>query len=191
MTKLKTGTTTNNIETTVLMKSTINKFGKHFLLGLKDGEKIYLERPSFDCSWYWGFGYLHTFTNNRAPELSRDISSHTHFDTTFKSYENIFTGKEKSLLDKTVLNDRETWQLYELMKTAYNARNYSDMLHKHGAHITKNVCADYIGNDAEYKRINNDLLPRVFKEIELILSPDAEKSNISEYWEKIIEKGVI
>lgn len=24
----------------------------------KTNERIYLEKPSFDCNWYWGFGYL-------------------------------------------------------------------------------------------------------------------------------------
>lgn len=33
-----------------------------------DNEKLYLSKPSWDCDWYWGFGYvgnknLHTHLN--------------------------------------------------------------------------------------------------------------------------------
>lgn len=40
----------------LLAKKTINKFGKHYLLGInKEGKHIWLEEPSWDCGWYWGF----------------------------------------------------------------------------------------------------------------------------------------
>ena len=67
-----------------MKKKIINKFGKHFLLGINhDGEYVWLEKESWDCGWYWGFGYLHTYSNNRCPERSRDLNSHFHFDSTF------------------------------------------------------------------------------------------------------------
>ena len=128
---------------------------------------------------------MHTYTNNNCPERSKDISCHTHFDTTFTSYETLFPGREKSLLDKSVLTDAETWKLYELFKTAYTMRNYSDLLHTHGAHITTNPCADIIGNDNEYKRINADVLPEIFKQIELLLTPDDGRAEIIAYWDNI------
>ena len=62
-------------------KRIINKFGKHYLLGInKDGDYVWLEKESWDCDWYWGFGYLHTYTNNANPERARDIDMHTHFN---------------------------------------------------------------------------------------------------------------
>lgn len=56
-------------------------FGKEvYLIGInEDGEKVFLEEPSWDCGWYWGFGYLETYTNNRQITRSRDIQSHSHF----------------------------------------------------------------------------------------------------------------
>ena len=35
-----------------------NQNGK-YLLGInKEDKKVYLTKPSWDCSWYWGFGYI-------------------------------------------------------------------------------------------------------------------------------------
>jgi hypothetical protein len=63
-------------------KKQSHAFGKDiYLLGkTTDGELIWLEAPSWDCGWYWGFGYVETYTNNRRPDLAKDISSHSHFN---------------------------------------------------------------------------------------------------------------
>ena len=87
-----------------LKKKTINKFGKHYLLGVnKDGKHVYLEEPSWDCGWYWGFGYLHGYTNDKAPELSRDISFHTHFDSMFLGGRKCAYDEFKDYFEDTVL----------------------------------------------------------------------------------------
>ena len=60
-----------------------NVFGKNiYLLGQdKDGINYWLESPSWDCAWYWGFGYVETYTNNRNPAKAKDITLHTHLDS--------------------------------------------------------------------------------------------------------------
>ena len=59
-----------------MKKQVINKFGTHYLLGRTySGQKVWLQKESWDCGWYWGFGYLHEFTNNEYPELARDIDA--------------------------------------------------------------------------------------------------------------------
>ena len=191
MTTLISGTKKNDLNNCIMTKKTIEKFGKHFLLGFGNGTTVYIQRPSWDCGWYWGFGYLHTYTNRNCPERSKDLSTHTHFDTAFPTYDTFLLNQQKSRLDKSVLSESEMWQLYELFRSAYKAREYSDMLHTHGAHITTNPCADVIGNDAEYKRINNVVLPTIFMQIELLLAPNPEIPEIQDFWAKIIEKGVI
>ena len=191
MTTLISGTKKNTLNNEIMAKKTTNRFGKHFLLGFGNGTTVYIQRPKFDCGWYWGFGYLHTYTNRNCPELSKDLSTHTHFDTAFPTYDTFLLNCDKSRLDKSVLRESEMWQLYELFKSAYKAREYSDMLHTHGAHITTNPCADVLENDAEYKRINNVVLPTIFMQIELLLAPNPEIPEIKDFWGKIIEKGVI
>ena len=152
-------------------KQIIHKFGKHYLLGIdKDGIKHYLDDPSFDCGWYWGFGYIHTFTNNRNPVASRDISSHYHFDS-FGKDKCMYDGIKEKFTELTV-SDKELWTLCELMKTAYIMRSYSDMLHSGGAHYTTNPIKEEIKNSDEYNRINHELLPKIFEEVEKILTPE-------------------
>ena len=65
-----------------IAKKQSKAFGKDiYLLGEdQDGTKYWLEAPHFDCGWYWGFGYIETYTNNRRPDLAKDIASHQHID---------------------------------------------------------------------------------------------------------------
>ena len=131
---------------------------KYYLLGVnKQGEHVYLMEASWDCDWYWGLGYVRTFTNDRCPQLSRDIRMHDHFDSMFlkkdlhDSFLEYFTD--------TVLTDDEIWALLELMKSLYKLKEYSDFLHLGGAYVTKNPCENEIRNDEEYKRINQFVIP--------------------------------
>ena len=162
-----------------MKKQVINKFGKHYLLG-KDanGVKHYLEAAKWDCGWYWGFGYIHTYTNNGRPEMSRDINNHYHFDSFRKDANGraccLYDGI-KAALSELVLSDKELWTLCELMQTFYTMREYADLLSRGGAHYTENPHKEAIKNDAEYKRINKVILPRVFDSIYDLLTPENEK----------------
>jgi len=170
-----------------IKKRIVNKFGKHFLLGKnKEGDYLYLESPSWDCGWYWGFGYIHIFTNNKRPELSKDISSHFHWDSGIVGTHEKYDFDKQCFIDdkkyvhhfneweeivESVLTDDESWKLAELMKTAYNLRTTAEVLGRGGSHITNNICQDIIKNEGEVKRINEKVLPAIFEEIEKILSP--------------------
>ncbi len=154
-----------------ISKKTINKFGEHYLLGVDArGVKHYLKKPSFDCGWYWGFGYIHTFINNNKPELSRDISEHYHFNS-FEKNTNMFDGIQNAFVS-FVLDNKDLWTLCELMKTAYTLGNYADTLYTGGAHYTTNPCKDIIKNDDEYNRINNVVLPAIFDQVKKLLTED-------------------
>lgn len=144
-------------------------FGKNiYLLGKdKDGIRYWLEEATFDCGWYWGFGYVETYTNNKNPELARDIKSHQHFDTLFLK-ENIFDSFKK-LFVETPLTNEEIWQILGYMKEFYTMKEYSELLHC-GNHITskaKNIKLEENEeeNQKEYERINEKILPKLFKKI--------------------------
>lgn len=148
-------------------------FGKNiYLLGKnKEGHKMWLEEASWDCGWYWGFGYIETYTNNETPELSRDIESHQHFDELFLKKE-IFNSF-KNTFEETPLSDNEIWELLGYMKEFYVMRDYSDLLHS-GNHITekaKNIKEEKHKetNESEYNRINKILMPELFDKIYKIL----------------------
>lgn len=153
-------------------KKIINKFGTHYLLGVdKDGDYVWLEKESWDCDWYWGFGYLHTYTNNINPERSRDLSSHFHFDSTF-----FHTGKGvdeafKEYFQETVLTDSELWQLIDLMKTYYTLRASAEIFRHGYSYFTEKAKIDKLKSPMTEDMINKILLPEVFNKIEQILTP--------------------
>lgn len=143
---------------------------KYYLLGEdSDGERYYLEEGHWDCSWYWGLGYVETYTNNMNPQLSRDISSHSHFDYMFLRGKKCAYDEFKEFFADTPLTDKEIWTLVELMMSAYTCRKYSDMLNTGGSHQTTNPCASVIANATEYNRINEIVIPAILKEVYKLL----------------------
>ena len=147
---------------------------KIYLLGKDtEGVKYWLEEASWDCNWYYGFGYIETYTNNNFPEKSRDINSHEHYDT--KILKNGFTPEEfKKIFPETPLNNSEIWKLNELMETFYTLKKYHAMLHTGGSHVTTNSISKFLKNDAEYERLKNIVFPALFEKIYTILSPEEE-----------------
>jgi hypothetical protein len=153
-------------------KRIINKFGKHYLLGInKDGEYVWLEKESWDCGRYWGFGYLHTFTNNRQPERSRDLSSHFHFDSTFLNGPDCCHDMFKNYFTETVLTDDEMWILCDLMMTYYTLKKSAELF-KHGySYQTQKAKIEKVQSETHYDLVNKVWLPEVFKKIETLLTP--------------------
>ena len=156
-----------------LKKKTINKFGKHYLLGVnKDGKHVYLEEPSWDCGWSWGFGYLHGYTNDKAPELSRDISFHTHFDSMFLGGRKCAYDEFKDYFEDTVLTDSEIWQLVDLMQTCYTLKDAARLHHYGYSHYTDSAKTEEIEDAELEKRINEVMLPAALKKIERLLTEE-------------------
>ena len=149
-------------------------FGKDiYLLGADDeGTMYWLEEPTWDCGWYWGFGYIETYTHNLCPDLALDINSHGHFKCLSNDNRtNLYDGFKKKF-QHTPLANNEIWLLCELMKSYYTLRDYADMCYTGGAHYTGNPCAQVIKNENEYNRINQEVLPRIFAAIRNILDPE-------------------
>lgn len=147
---------------------------KYYLLGEDaDGDRFYLEEAHWDCGWYWGGGYVETFTNNRFPENSKDISSHMHFDGLFfKQPRKNGYDAFKEFFAETPFTDSEVWEILELMKSFYIARGYSDFLYLCGAHYTSNPCGVVIKNEEEYDRINKVVIPSLMEELYKILEEE-------------------
>lgn len=155
------------------MKKDIKRaFGKEiYLLGKKDGINYWLEAPSWDCGWYWGCGYVETYSNNSCPERARDISSHQHFDGLFFNKKNK-NGYDAFLefFDEITLEKKEVWTFVELMKTIYTLKDTAEVLGRGGSHYTTNPCKDVIINNEEVKRINEIILPALFEEVKILLT---------------------
>ena len=158
-----------------------------------DGEKVWLEKPSWDCGWYWGFGYLETMMGNREPSKARDIQCHTHWDScvsnsrknaydwfveTFgKPTTDMWGNKEKADKDtrRCRFTDKQIWTLCELMQTAYSLRRTAEVLGRGKSNYSENPCVKVIKNTREAKRINSKVLPAIFAEIGKIFD-EADKA---------------
>lgn len=142
----------------------------NYLLGEKDGEKIWLVAPSWDCGWYWGFGYLEAY-GRRFGQL--DITTHTHFDS-----EILNNGKTnafnyfKEYFTKTPLTDSEIWLLCDYMQTFYTLRKTAETFRHGYSYFTGKAKIDDLQRTDLEKEINQNMLPKLFKEIEKLLTPN-------------------
>ena len=160
-----------------MKKKMTRVFGKEiYLLGRDvDGINYWLEEPSWNCDWYWGFGYVRTYTNNNSPERSRDIVSHQQFGSLFLKRPNELPQSWHDFFKSgTPLSNEEIWSLMELMKTAYTLREVAGIYHRGGSHISENPCKSALKNAARAQEINQDLLPTIFEAIKRILTDSNE-----------------
>lgn len=134
---------------------TLSNYSK-VLLGYNDNQPIYLSPPSWDCGWYWGFGYL---GNNNC---------HYHIDGLSKD-KNLFDAFKEHFGDTLRVRESDLWTLVELFGTFYALKTTTEVLGRGGSHYTSNPCKDLITNKDEVTRINNIVLPQVFEEIYKIL----------------------
>lgn len=153
----------------------------YYLGTAADGTNYFYQKAKFDCDWYWGIGYVESFTNNNYPWRARDIDCHTHFDYMMDQQMRPSGGRMnwydgfKNVFRETLLTDPEIWKVVEIMKSLYTARAYSDMLHCGGSHYTSNPVAGTIKNDAEYKRINEVVIPALSEKLYSILDGTADQ----------------
>ena len=155
-----------------MKKKTSHAFGKTvYLLGQdEDGINYWLEEPSWDCGWYWGFGYVETYYKNKLPSQAADIDSHQHFDGLF--LDGPECGKEmfKKFFKETPLTDDEIWELTDYMKTFYTLKSVAELF-KHGySWQTGRAKIDSLENKEQEDLVNKVWLPEVFERIKKLLA---------------------
>lgn len=138
---------------------------KNYLLGIskEDKKKVWLAKASWDCGWYWGFGYVETYN-----KWETDIYEHNHFDSLFLK-EDIFHSFV-DYFEETTLSEGEIWELLELMKTFYTLRDYAEFCHNGSAWISSNKFKDILQDKNQEKHINETLIPKICDRIYEILS---------------------
>lgn len=129
--------------------------GKKVFFGTRkeDNTKIYLSAATWDCGWYWGFGYL----GNK--------NEHYHLND-YKNGRNI--NMYDALVEDYDLNPgikANLWVFCELALTIYALRNTAEVLGRGGSHMTTNPCADLIINKDEVNRINEVVLPELMTKL--------------------------
>lgn len=155
-----------------------------YLLGVnKQGKNIWLEAASWDCDWYWGFGYIETYTNNERPDLARDINSHSRWSGLVGKQERYNIDKKCWQLDTnyihhlndnpdmeaTVLTEKESWELADLMKSFYTLKDTAELFNQGNSHLT--TTGIDLKDEQQETHINKDLLPKIFVRVYEILTP--------------------
>ena len=153
-------------------KQVSNAFGKKvYLLGAdSEGIRYWLEEEKWDCDWYWGFGYIETYTTNEDPSMSRDINSHTHATDFLSKWFTEWNGSEPILKDTTFSN-KEGWELSELFEQFYFLQEAAEMFNRGKAFVT-NTEIDTWKDPDKVKEINEVILPKVMTRIKEILTPN-------------------
>lgn len=171
----------------LIKKKTNEAFGKKiFLLGRdEDGINYWLEEAKWNCGWYWGFGYVESYSNNAKPHLSRDISSHSHIDSSFMGQMEKYDSEKQCfvkdvyvsniydnpILSETTFTKEEGWVLSELFKSFYTLEASAELFYMGRCNTATNPCSDLIKNKDWAKNINQEILPMIFEKIYTILSP--------------------
>lgn len=134
-----------------------------------DGD-VFIERPSWDCGWYWGFGYLERWNPRKG-----DIDFHTHINSQFSKDKdgrgcNWYTGMQDLFDQGDVFeNDKQRWKFLEIVKTIYNLKMTAEVLGRGGSHYGNNPLSEEIKNHDEVRRINDYLIPKLIDEMYKVL----------------------
>lgn len=158
-------------ETTTISKQKDHAFNKDvFLLG-KDarGTKYWLESPSWDCGWYWGFGYIETYQGNREPSNARDIDSHSHATNFLSEYFTSWNGSEP-VLTKRTFTEQEGWELCELFQQFYHLKEQAEFYGR-GKMNCGNTTIRSWEDKPLAEKINREMIPVVTARIMEILTP--------------------
>ena len=139
-----------------MKKKQLKAFGREIYLIAKDTEGVlyWLEAPSFDCGWYWGFGYIESYTDNKRPDLSEDINTHQHFSSLSKGYNNIC---DNPYFTDFTFTKEEGKIVTDLFTEFYKLREEAD--------------AAYRKDEVTYKKLIDIELPKVMNEIINIVKP--------------------
>ncbi len=141
-------------------------FGKDiYLLGkFASGEYFWLEAATWDCNWYWGFGYVKSYTNNKNPELAKDVCWHQHVDGLI----NLKIGgnychrlAENPNVEECVLSKDEDYEFSSLLEQFYTLKKAAALFHQQDKKL--------------WKILNEQKLPLIFDKVYALLTPGDNK----------------
>lgn len=150
---------------------TLSNYPAKVFLGRHNDEEIYLSAPSWDCGWYWRFGYLGNKNCHYHVDGLKKIDKYN-FDKKCFEYEfvNLYDGFKKHFGDSFIVKEyNDIWTLCELFATFYTLKECAEVIGLGGSHYTTNPAKEIIINKEECERINNVVLPQIFEEIYKIL----------------------
>ena len=128
----------------------------NFRMGVRHGRGISLRRPSFDCDWYWGFGYL------------GNTQCHYHLNSLETMDWQNDGLRDKNLFDQlkihfgdslTIKDDADLWKFCEIVTTIYTLKEAAELFCHGGSNYSTNPDKDFLKDDAMYLRIVKEMIP--------------------------------
>ena len=158
----------------MLKKQIVHAFGEtYYLLGKdEDGVKWYFQKPTWDCGWYWGFGYLDSFTNNASPEKSKDIAGHTRLSSLMGEFKGNGFDALKHYFHECVLTDEELFEFVDYVKSGYALKEAAELFGRGHSNYTEKAKIDGLVKPDWVKEINEKAIPAINRAIEKLLSPE-------------------
>ena len=124
------------------------------VLGKTENGLMSITKHSWDCGWYWGFGYI----GNK--------NCHMHLDSLLKGETDV-----NKIFSETKLTQNQWWVIRDLFIQAY-ALKEAAAVYRHGGHQTKvDGLTDIIKSPSMELRINEDLgklLDKAWEYLEMI-----------------------
>ncbi len=138
---------------------------KKIFLGYENGIKkvsnrVYLSPPSWDCGWYWGFGYLGNARSHYHVDGLKDNGNHSL---------NLYDALILHFGDTLRVNENDLWTFAELFQSFYNLKLSAETLGQGGAYLSNNPSKEDIKQNKAVEHINKISLPSIFNEIYKIL----------------------
>lgn len=140
-----------------MTKYDINTDYPRITIGKYNDKSIDLVPPSWDCDWYWGFGYL----------SNRDLWTHLSVLLTHPTPKTL----NQQLTDFIITDENDTWIFIELVLSIYHLRSQAEFYKRGYKGITEhNPCRKLNQNRDMYVHINTILIPAHFKALYELLS---------------------
>ena len=126
------------------------------------GKKVYLDKHSFECKWYWSFGHI----------SGKGIR--THFDSVFLTP---ITDIDE-IFEETKISQNAWWIIRDLFIQAYALKKCA-RIYKYGGHqTTKKDITDIIKSQEMADKINQDL-ERILDKIWDVITAEVNKPKLS------------
>jgi hypothetical protein len=110
------------------------------LLGKIDNENIYLSKHSWDCDWYWGFGYI------------GNSKSHFHIDSLLNE-----VWEVNKIFTNATLTQSAWWITRELFHQAYGLKQAAAIYRRGANQVISTGLTDSILSSSKEDQINADL----------------------------------
>jgi len=153
------------------------------LLGIDaQGVALWLTPPSWDCSWYWGFGYIHSKGSHS--HFSGLVGKQEYWDSEkgcFRNGEYINNIYDSLQLIETTFSYNEGWDISELFKQFYLLKEMAEFIRreKPGCNIATSPVDHNVLEVKEWnKHINTVMIPLITAKIMEILSPVKEEVKV-------------